>query len=230
MLQVHPVVRLLASISLLIAVFLAAGPDALALVYMLVFTVVVATKGLVNHLRFILFVGGPLLLALLLVWGVVIPMAPTEHTHGLLHTSVYWLRIISCAGILQALFLPLIERPQHLRGFLTAIHMNGEIGLLIITSILFIPEVKRRLTYIVDARKAQGYDVQGITGLRQLPFMLMPLVSSLLDSATKRAELWAHRGVLRHYEKQTNDEAYQPCATMLASLVAAAAICIDIII
>lgn len=224
MVQIHPIARLVTTISLLIATFLTAELGSLVLVYVLVLAAVVSTGVLLGHIRFVVFVGLPMLAALLLVWGIAMPQTSYSHAGGLVHAWVSWLRIVACGGILQALFLPLVERPQHLRNFLAATHMNGAPGMLLMTSVVFIPEVKRRLAHIIDARKAQGHDVRGFSGLRQLPGMLMPLVSSLLDSAVKRAELWSHRGVLDRYGMQAADEAYQPFATMLAGFVAAIAL------
>ena len=44
--------------------------------------------------------------------------------------------------------------------------------------------------------------MRGLRGLYDLPGLLMPLVSSLLDAALQRAELWSHRGVLARHDEQ----------------------------
>lgn len=231
MLEIQPIVRLLTAISLLMASFLATSNVSQISVYILVLVAVVATGEAGAHLRFMWSVGIVLLGALIVVWVIAMPLSHGDHAQGLWRALLPWIRIMSCAGIMQALFLPLFERPRHLQDFLTATRMNGAVGMVFITSILFIPEVKRRLLHIIDARKAQGYDLQGVAGLRELPRLLMPLVSSLLDSSAKRAELWSHRGLLHRYEnnKQALDEVYKPFVTLLSALVAATAIGIGVL-
>lgn len=198
MLLLHPIARLVCALLFVAAIFAAKTLLAISLVYLAVLFVVIASHVGTNHLRFVAFVTLPLLLALVVVWGwVVDPLQiPASHQSGFTYALFTWLRIVACGGALQFLFLPLIESPIQLKQFLERTGLSGSVGTLIVTSIVFLPEVRRRFLRIVDARKVQGNVVSGLRGLRELPTLLMPLVSSLLESATTRAELWSHRGIL----------------------------------
>lgn len=198
MLRLHPVIRLASALLIVAAVFFAASITNLVFVYTAVILSLMAARLLVEHLRFVGLVTAPLLIALLLVWGWVmdpVEIPPPHHT-GVAYAFFLWLRIVACGGALQFLFLPLVEQPTRLRDFLCRTGLEGSIGTLILTAIIFLPEMSRRLGRIIDARRAQGHALTGLQGLRELPTLLMPLVSTLLDSATKRAELWSHRGLL----------------------------------
>lgn len=228
MLQIHPIVRLFGAVLIVIAVFFTADLRALIFVYALVMCIVIATGVLARHFRFLIFITTPILLALLVVWGWVMDPAkiPAPHTDGLAYAVFNWLRIVACGGVLQSLFLPLVDKPQHLRSFLWSTGLRGPAGTVLVASIIFVPEVKSRLARIIDARRAQGYNLSGIHGLRQLPSLLMPLVSSLLDSATKRAELWSHRGIVDRYNQSFTQSTHKPLASLAAVIMAVIALVI----
>ncbi len=230
MLRIHPIVRLLCAAILVIAVFLSANLEVVAIIYMLVTVAVIATGVIGSHIRFVVFVTSPILLSLLLVWGWVMDSAkiPIPHANGVAYAVFSWLRIVACGGVLQALFLPLVQRPQYLRRFLDTTGLKGPVGTLLLASIVFLPEVKRRLAHVIDARRAQGHIVNGVQGLRQLPSLLMPLVSSLLDSASRRAELWTHRGLLDRYSSSPSEFAYERLQSATTVIMALTALAIGI--
>jgi energy-coupling factor transporter transmembrane protein EcfT len=228
--QVHPFARLITAAALLLAIFLAGGDKPLLLVYALVVVILMATRQMYAHCKFLLWIGGPILIALIVVWGIAIPSAEPDSLSSLSRVWVSWLRIVSCGGTLQALFLPLVEKPQHLRNFLAATKINGAIGMLLISSIVFIPEIRRRLTQLIDAHKAQGHEMSGLAGVRLLPHMLMPLISSLLDSSVRRAEFWEHRGVKHRFSLQTSTQTYEPLATALAGVVSIVALGVGLLV
>ena len=198
MLLLHPIIRLLSALLILIAIFLTSSIVELALVYTPVILLVLVSRVSLNHIRFIAYVTVPMLLALLLVWGWALGsrQVPIPHKSGVEYAFFLWLRIVSWGGVLQFLFVPLARQPFQLKGFLDHTGLSGLLGTLIIASIVFLPEMRRRMGQIIDARRAQGCSVRGLKGLKDLPTLLMPLISSLLDSAAKRAELWSHRGLL----------------------------------
>ena len=222
MLQLHPITRLLCALMSILAIFLSAKLAVLILVYAFVAAAILASGLVGSHARFVAFITSPILLALLLLWGWVMDTAtvPAPHTGGIEYAVFSWLRIVACGGVLQVLFLPLVEKPNHLTNFLRATGLEGAMGTLIVAAIVFIPEIKHRLARVIDARRAQGHVVSGVRGLWQLPNMLMPLVSSLLDSATKRAELWSHRGVLDRYNRMPIEVLHNPLHSAVALAMA----------
>lgn len=200
MLYIHPFSRLSSAILIVLAIFLAKSLAALISVYACVVMLVFLSRIGRSHFRFVAVVSLPLLFSLLFVWGWVIdphkmPISQQAGS-GINYALFLWLRIVAWSGVLQFLFVPLVEKPSHLKGFLDCTGLGGLLGTLIIASIIFLPEMHRRVGQIIDARKAQGNPLCGLKGLRDIPTLLMPLLSSLLDSASKRAELWSHRGIL----------------------------------
>ena len=118
MLSIAPIPRLLSAALFVVAIFAARTLFSMTLIYALVLVGVAACQVVKPHLRFVVFVTGPLLLALLIVWGWLVDprQIPAPHS-GFSYAAFTWLRIVACGGILQCLFLPLVEYPAQLRGF-----------------------------------------------------------------------------------------------------------------
>lgn len=206
----------------MVAAFAASGPLMIILIYLVVLTAV-ARAGVVRpHLRFVFLVTLPLLFALALVWGFIATL-PAHRIDGLTYAFVTWLRIVVCGGIIQWMLLPLVEHPTHFKAFLQRLRVPPAVGTLLITPILFLPEVKRRIDRIVDARKAQGVQTSGWLGLIGLPAMIVPLIASLMESALARAELWTHRGVMDRQSAAVVDFTYAPVESLIVVLVALSA-------
>jgi energy-coupling factor transporter transmembrane protein EcfT len=222
MLSVHPISRLASALLIISAIFLAKTMATLITVYVFVFLTVLAARVTSSHLRFVVIVSTPLLLSLLVVWGwVIVPhQIPLPHKSGVSYAFFLWLRIVAWGGVLQFLFVPLVEKPSHLTDFLDRTGLGGLMGMLIIASIIFLPELRRRLGQILDARNAQGTLLRGLKGLREVPGLLMPLISSLLDSAVKRAELWSHRGILVKGRGASREIAYNGLMSIFLFLFA----------
>ena len=163
------------------------------MIYFVTFLIIIASRVLRTHLLFILFFGVPVLMALLLVWIWANDNQALDGLSATLYAIRAWLRVMVCAGAIQFLLLPLVASPLHLRDFVTKLKVPPDFGILISSSVLFIPEAQRRLKAVLDARKAQGFPTRGFKGLLNIPAALMPLVSTLLISAVERGEFWEHR-------------------------------------
>lgn len=225
MLRVHPLARLLCGCGLIAAVFMAPSITRLALAYSVTCAALVATRVVYLHIRFVCFIGLPLLLALLLVWVVAVDPTriPSPHTSGVEFALFNWLRITACAGVMQALFHPLVEHPARLKDFLARAGMPQALSTIIVASLIFLPEVRRRLGMIVEARKAQGHGLTGVRGVLQLPTLLVPLVASLLASATKRAQFWEHRRILQDTHRKGDVFTYSASQTAIAVTISLSA-------
>lgn len=225
MLRLHPVIRLISVLLMVAAVFLSEKITTLLPVYALVLTAVLVSHISANHLRFVFFITTPLLIALLLVWGWLIDASQVSapHQSGIHYAFFLWLRIVASGGLLQCLFIPLIEQPAYLKIFLERTGSGVALSTLILSSITFLPEIRRRVGRITDARRAQGYSLRGLKGLRELPTLLMPLVSSLLDTAAQRAEFLSHRGILDRGHGTAREIDYSIPLSTLALVVAMAA-------
>jgi energy-coupling factor transporter transmembrane protein EcfT len=209
MVAVHPAIRLTCALGLACATFLSQSVEQLTVLYALVAVGIVFAQCAREHARFVLTVTIPLLVVLIGVWGVLLrDRPPPTQADGIHYALFCWLRVTLSGAILQWLLVPLLKRPAHLRGFLERTGLGGAVGSLIIAAVTFIPEVRRRLSLLIDARRAQGYPTRGIRGLRLLPQLIMPLVASLLYSALHRAEFWSHRGIFDRQMASTAPASY----------------------
>lgn len=201
------------------AAFVIGEPLGMTLAYIVVFAGVALAGIARQHLKFVALVTLPLLLALSLIWGFIVA-PPTHRLGGFSYAFVTWMRIVVCGGVVQWLLLPLVEKPAHFRAFLQRLHVPPAVGTLLVTPILFLPEVKRRIDRIVDARKAQGIQTSGLSGMLALPAMIVPLIASLMESALARAELWTHRGLMERQSAVLGGLTYEPKESLIVVLVA----------
>lgn len=192
MLTLHPFVRLLAPLALGSTAFWIQKLPAMTVLYAVVMAGLVGAKLWRQHLLFLLSTVA-LLAALLLIWGWAVQPGGIEGTQ---HALRLWLRICIIGGAFQWMFLPLVGAPLHLRMFMDDVRLPRWASLLLMTPVLFLPEIRRRIDRVVEARKAQGFPASGFAGLRALPAMISPLIASLLETSLGRAELWSHRNLL----------------------------------
>lgn len=207
MLRLHPFIRLAAACAIGIAAFLVNAPLPALTLYGLILAGLGAAHAVRQHVRFLLATL-PLLAALLFIWAFVAPPHEGEQVDGLALATLFWLRICILGGTFQWLLLPLTESPVHLRGFLDRLRLPAWATLLFITPIVFLPEIRRRIERVVEARKAQGLPATGLRGVRALPEIISPLMASLLEGALARAELWSHRNLLAAGRRDTRPIAY----------------------
>lgn len=223
MLTVHPIGRLAAALLIMASAFVVRQPESLLVVYCLVFAGVVGARLVRQHSRFVIIITLPLLAILLILWGLIASPPAAEHMTGVRYALAAWLRIVVLGSTFQWLLLPLAERPLHFRAFLAALRLPGSVGTLLITPILFLPEIRRRMERIVDARKAQGLPAMGFAGLLALPGIMTPLVSSLLESSLARSELWTHRRLLDRdpsaWSQMNYDRILSLCVTLVAAVI-----------
>ena len=221
----HPWARVGAAALTICVLFSAPSVDAVLRLYSIVALGVVLAGIAAAHARFVVVLTLPILLSLSVVWGWAAPhRVPLPDTSGPEYALYLWLRLVACGGVLQTVLLPLAQRPAALRGFLQSLGVGSTLGILIMASIALVPEVRRRLDLVVDARRAQGVALRGAGALREAPRLLMPVVSSLLESASRRAELWEHRGLLARAASPTDSSGSGVAASvgvLIASGIAA---------
>jgi len=197
MVGVYPIARLGTSLLLLLAVFASRSLASVAFLYAVVLVGVIICGISAAHFRFVTWVTLPFLFSLLVLYGLLIRAAPGGWASSGEHYAIYlWLRVAACGAIVQALLVPLMRRPACLKAFLEALGTGPTLGTLVLASVVILPDIRRTLERVQDARRSQGFRTDGLAGLWGLPSLLLPTISSLLVSANKRAELWSHRGIL----------------------------------
>jgi hypothetical protein len=131
-------------------------------------------------------------------------------------------RVSAIAAAIQLCFLPLIAN-GNLVNFLRAWRLPDSAVLVIIGGITILAEVRARGRQIFEARLAQGLGTANRWGaLRQIPFMLMPLFVSMLESSAARAILWQERRLVNQLANyrvtdQKTDSACIWCARLVVS-------------
>lgn len=229
MLEVHPFARLAGVLLLVAAAFLFRRPEQLLALYLITLPALAASGVAARHFRFLVAVTLPLLAALLLLWGLIASPPAGEQLSGAGYAIAIWLRIVVLGAAFQWLLLPLAEHPLHLKQFLKMLRLPAAAGALLIAPILLLPEIRRRIGRIVDARKAQGLPSRGFAGARALPAMMMPLVASLLESSLARSELWTHRSLLDRDGNGHFEASYSLGQSAAVTLLPAAALAIALL-
>jgi energy-coupling factor transporter transmembrane protein EcfT len=136
----------------------------------------------------------PLVPALFLVWGLLVPM--DSRTAGLLFASITSLKIVAASSLAFAAFGALTpdELAQQLRAWGLG-HQAVSAGLGALT---IWPEMRMRAMHIVEARRARGLLPRSslLPAVASLPFVLRSLLTWSLRSAILRAESLERRGLV----------------------------------
>jgi energy-coupling factor transporter transmembrane protein EcfT len=152
-----------------------------------------------HHLRYL---GGfilPLSAMLLFVWYFLIG-APPEQALGsnplaganyAMATSV---RLALLGGLAQTIFLPIPL--DHLSSRLSQVGIRGDLLIIIISAFALIPEFGQRANKIITARYARGLieNRSLVNRLKQLPYVIRPLLTGALRTALSRMEVWDEWG------------------------------------
>jgi MFS family permease len=191
------------------------------------FMIALAMVGLVRvHLRLTLAFVIPLAVSSLVI-NTLITAVPGELLSDRFGRAVplalaLAFRVSAIAAAIQLCFLPLIAN-GNLVNFLRAWRLPDSAVLVVIGGITILAEVRARGRQIFEARLAQGLGTANRWGaLRQLPFMLMPLFASMLESSAARALLWQERRLVNQLANyrvtdQKTDSAYLWSARLFVS-------------
>lgn len=154
------------------------------------------------HTKYLVAAILPIYIALLLIWGVVVPPPVAEigqatDASGYLYATTIALRLAGLGAVIQLCFLPLLKRGDlitTLRGW----GLRGTSLIVTLSTLALVEDINYRVRQVMEARIARGMSPHGlINDIKQLPVVLRPLFVFILHSAIKRAELWHHRN-LRH--------------------------------
>ncbi|MBK7670558.1 MAG: hypothetical protein IPJ24_04055 [bacterium] len=210
----HPKVRALAT-ALAIAAALASRNLPLLLVpYALgILPLVLMSRKIGSYLRLISVLGVPVVLALVMVWGVLVAAPPNEPPQtnaagGALFGLETGVRIMIMASIAFLGFAAVSprERAPVFRGW----GLRGDMLGAVLGAFALVPELGERADQVITARYARGLigRARWYHRLVSLPRILRPLIAWSLRSAMQRAELWEHRRVIQRLEIQTPERRY----------------------
>jgi len=159
------------------------------------------TETIGEHSGFALYVIAPLALALVGVWGWLVGAPPglppgSNPIEGGMYGLRISTRLLLLTGIFQLCFLTLPEK--ELVYTLHQWGLGGSGVAVVVGGLSLWPEAKRRAEQVMTARYARGLvsDRRLLTRLKQLPFLLRPLLVWILRSGLERAEVWKQRGIV----------------------------------
>jgi energy-coupling factor transporter transmembrane protein EcfT len=146
----------------------------------------------------------PLTITLLFVWYLLIG-APPDQTVGsnplggatyALTTSV---RLALLGGLAQVIILPIPLDDLSYR--LYQIGIRGDLLIIIVSAFALIPEFSQRANKIITARYSRGLikNRNLLTRLKQVPYVIRPLLTGALRTALSRMELWDQWGQLDNF-------------------------------
>jgi energy-coupling factor transport system permease protein len=154
-----------------------------------------------QFLRFLVAILLPMALALTFVWVGVMGAPPgtpmgTDRPAALEYALLIILRLAVCSGLFQITLLSIA--PEKLLPTLRALRLPEELAVMVLSTLIILPELKLRADQVLTARLARGLFGNPTlpNKLRQVPHMLGPLVSWTLRSALQRAETWEHRAIM----------------------------------
>lgn len=176
-----------------------------------------------RFIRFLAAIMLPLALALTVVWVGVMGAPPgspmgTDRRAALEYTLLIVLRLAVCSGLFQVTLLSIA--PEQLLPTLRALRLQKEIAVMVLSTLIILPELRLRADQVLTARLARGLFGQPTlrNKLRQLPWMLGPLVSWTLRSALQRAETWEHRDLLDRLSSLPSQARYSRISSLLLIL------------
>jgi energy-coupling factor transporter transmembrane protein EcfT len=157
-----------------------------------------------QHLQFIAFVILPLFAILFGVWYFLLGAPPdrplgSDPHGGAIYALTTTVRLAVLGGLAQIVFVPIPL--DDLPYVLTQVGIKGDLLVIITSSFALIPEVNQRANKIVTARYARGLvkDRSFVSRLRQLPYLIRPLLTGSLKTALDRMEIWERWGHVENF-------------------------------
>lgn len=199
--QPHPIARFGGATITVLGTLLCTDIRLLSAAVVTVLTMTVIADVKRQFLRFLVAIMLPLALALITVWVGVVGAPPgtpigADRSAALEYTLLVVLRLAVCSGVFQITLLSI--PPEELLPTLRALRLPEELAIMVLSTLIVLPELRLRADQVLTARLARG--LLGTPTLRnklwQLPRILGPLVSWTLRSALQRAETWEQRGLL----------------------------------
>lgn len=199
--RVDPISRGIATVLILIGVFLCQRPMWLLMLWAVTFVVLgINDRTRRAHGRFLAVIWLPVATALLLVWGVVVGAAPGQPLHsspsdGVRFAAITATRILALGGVVHVSLLSLETRD--LIGMLRAWRVSDNGIVAALGAISLLPELELRASQVLAARMARGLIPNTWRSrLTALPALMPPLFAWVLRAALQRGEAWEHRNLV----------------------------------
>jgi energy-coupling factor transporter transmembrane protein EcfT len=157
-----------------------------------------------QHFKYLVSFILPLAITLFVVWYFLIGAPPDQAVGSnplgganyALTTSV---RLALLGGLAQVIILPIPLDALSYR--LHQVGLRGDLLIIIVSAFALIPEFSQRANKIITARYARGLvkNRKLLTRLKQIPYIIRPLLTGALRTALSRMELWDRWGHIDNF-------------------------------
>jgi energy-coupling factor transporter transmembrane protein EcfT len=159
-----------------------------------------------QHFKYLVSFILPLAITLLVVWYFLIGAPPDQVVGsnppgGATYALTTSVRLALLGGLAQVIVLPIPL--DNLSCRLHQIGIRGDLLIIIVSAFALIPEFNQRANKIIIARYSRGLvkNRKLLTRLKQVPYIIRPLLTGALRTALFRMELWDKWG---HVDNFTN--------------------------
>lgn len=192
----HPYSQCITFITLVTGIFMTHDLVMLSISYFLVLTLITLSGQLRFHIKMLAVANIPFLILLLLVYKIILSnyTLPGNQT-GLNYSFALFLRVTT----LTALFQYVLNVPSdQLLYLFKKLGMKGHLLIIIVSSFSIWRGFISKADRIVTARLARGYlkNRNIFNRIRQIPFVIKPLLAGALISALERSASWKQRNLL----------------------------------
>jgi energy-coupling factor transporter transmembrane protein EcfT len=194
--MLYPPVMLLALILSIIGTLITQNFILLGLGWLTVVLPLSVTSGILSkHMHFVCTIILPLTIALFTVWYLIIGAPPntnvgTDPWGGFIYAVTTATRLLLLGGLAQIAVLPI--SPEQLPYVLSKLGLRGNSLIIVLSTFTLIPELNQRSIKILTARCARGLikNRSILNKIRQLPYLIRPLLTGSLRTAIQRTEIW----------------------------------------
>jgi len=188
-LYIHPYIRIFLFLLIILIVFYRNSNFSIG-AYVGILTVFFFTNKLTGHLKLFLLGMFPIYLSYFYLYYL-IPEAPLPL--DVIHLK--FLKVILIASAFQLLFSNNFEE---LVDTIRTLRIKGNLKLIILSTYSMIDEVQKKSYKIISARYAAGYVKKRTwwNAVRQFPYILIPLLTQLLEIAEERSKSWDEKNMV----------------------------------
>ena len=211
-LPIHPRARGVAALVAIVGTLLVKNVGGAAIAWLVILVPLLFVTGVLGkHMRFVVTILAPISAALFAVWAWIVgapPGAPmgSAPSVGAEFAGLISLRLALLGGISQLCFgtIP----PDRLGPTLQSWKLQGEWLFIAVSSLTLVREMQLRAEQVLTARYARGLvpNRTFLARLRQLPYLLRPLMAWVLRSAIQRSEALHQRQLLARLENTCAQE------------------------
>lgn len=187
---IHPFTRIVLFLLLGTGIFFVENPLYFIILYTIILLpLIIIQKAIKTHLYFIAFGMLPFYLSYIFLYRYITENMTWRELH------FFTMRTMVIISLVQVIFTLVGEE---LIFSLKKWRIKNDTIILIISSVTLLEDIKRRSDIIINARFARGYISKRTwwNKIVQMPYILVPLIISILKTAELKAVNWQQRNII----------------------------------